>query len=237
VRRLSAVPVLYWGLPILAFCLGAIVLMASGQHLGCRCGPPGVQGVLVGLYFTVFGLVAMVARWRGARDLADGGLLVIGFGAAMLLTVHEAGLLVALQRPLQSVSGQLLTISANRATRRHEAGATLVLEGGRTVTWSCGGSCRGRDSALQSLRRDTPTPVQMQVAENRLVGLTANGVQILDSQTERSRQFGEHVVRTGFCGLVLAGLVLFGYFRWRRPMATYTRPPATVLPTLRRPRP
>ena len=235
--RLPALPLLYWGLPVLSFGLGVIALVAIGLQLACRCGAVGAPQVLIALYFTLFGLTALAARWRGVTNLADASLLAIGLGAAALLLVGEVKQVSALRRPLQTVSGQMVSIYARQATGRYDAQATLELADGRRVTWSCGSFCRGRDLALKSLHGNTPMPVQMQLAGSRLVGLTADGVQILDPQIERQRQIGSHVLLSGLWSLVLAGLLMFGYFRWRRLKATYTRPPPTVLPKLRRLRP
>jgi hypothetical protein len=237
-KRLPALPLLHWGLPVLAFGLGAIAFLASGLRLSCRCGTSGMPVFLVALYFTTLGLVALVARWRDATNLADGALLAIVSGVAVGALGIETDKLLALRRPLSTVSGELASVSVVGSHRLRSAGATLILAGGRRLTWSCGWfDCRGRDDALSGLHRDLPLPVQMQVAGSQLVGLAADGVQILDPERELPRQFGARVLSVGFCGLILAGLTLFGYFRWRRTKARYVRPSPTVLPKLRRLRP
>jgi hypothetical protein len=235
--RLPALPILYWGLPVLAFGLGAILLMTLGLQLACRCGPLDVPALLIAVYFTSSGLVALVARWRDATNLADSALFAIGFGVLIGALGVETQKLLAFQRPLATLSGQLTRVDV----MRHRGGgvdATLTLSGGRRVTWNCAWTdCHGRDDALLSLRRDLPQAARMQVAGNQLIGLTADSVQILDPERDRPRQFGVRVLSVGFCGLALAGLTLFGYFRWRKTKATYVTPAATVLPKLRRPRP
>lgn len=236
--RLPALPILYWGLPVLASGLGAMALLASGLQLICRCGASSVPVFLGALYFTVFGLVAMGARWRKATGLANGALFAIGIGLMIGVLGIETGRLLALRHPLVTVSGELASVSVGRPKRLPGADAKLVLSDGRRLTWSCGWfDCRGRDDALRGLRRDLPMPAQMQVAGSQLVGLTADGVQILDPEREHARQFGVRVLSVGFCSLVLAGLALFGYFRWRGTKASYVRLAPVVLPKLRRPRP
>lgn len=228
---------LRWGLPALAFGLGGMALLATGLQLACRCGPPNPSAFLVGLYFASSGFVALVARWRAATGLADGALFAIGFGIVVGALGIEAHKLLVFQRPIETLSGQLTSVSVSHLNRGHGVDANLTLADGRSARWTCGSFCRDRYDALRSLRWDVPIPAQMQVAGNQLIGLTADGVQILDPERERTRQFGVRVLSVGFCGLILAGLALFGYSRQRRPKASYLRPAPIVLPKLRRPRP
>lgn len=229
---------LYWGLPVLAFGLGAIALLGLGLRQICQCGPPDIPALLVALYFTGSGLAALIARWRDAVDLADGALLAIGVGLAIGMLGMETRKLMAFRQPLTPLSGQLTTVSVVGHNRTPGADATLTLSDGRHLTWGCGWfDCRGRDDALRALRNDLPMPAQALVAGSQLIGLTADGVQILDPERERMRQFGVRVLSVVFSSLILAGLALFGYFRWRKVRPTYVRPEPTILPKLRRPRP
>lgn len=191
--------------------------------------------ILVALYFTALGLVALVARWRQAANLADGALFAIVAGLVSGALVFQADKLLALRRPLLAVSGELASVSVDFARRLPGADATLTLSDGRRVTWSCGWfDCRGRDDALVALHRDLPMPARMLVAGEQLVGLIADDVEILDAKRELPRQFGVRVLWVGFCSAILAGLALFGYSQWRRTKTGYVRPPSRVLPKLRR---
>ncbi len=204
-----------WGIPLFAMVLGAAIATKAGLVLACGCAARGdmTEYLVGGLFFTVTGLTAVLARMRGALPLAQGSVLAIGAGMMFLMVAQATGDWRALNGPRQVVVGQLASVTSTG--RKHGVALILNMADGRRYDWGCDNSnCNGRDVELAKLRWEAPVAAELEVAGHLLVGLKVADVQLLDPAREVPRQSSERQGTTIIFGLIMAVLFLAIYALW-----------------------
>lgn len=202
---------IWWGLPILCAGFGAMAAayLGEGGMFGRRPGQVGPL-MLIGGYFLVVGLLAVVFRMRQNQASFEGrdrfNRPVEVAMVALCVPILAAGIwlfasgLKSDLGPARTITGKLQSIDRVGAFGRsfgidlESTASPMILE--CRIARNCG-------SPTPLLRLKPGTSMEVQVLHGKVLGLKAGGRQLVDPAVQRSW-------RVGLGGAGLVALLLYG---------------------------